>query len=60
VRQRSGGSWFEASPGKKLVRPYLHGLWKPDVVFHFCNPSSAGGTGPRLAPGTKSKTLAEK
>jgi hypothetical protein len=23
-RQRSGGSWFKASLGKKLVRPYLN------------------------------------
>jgi hypothetical protein len=23
-RQRSGGLWFKASPGKKVVRPYLN------------------------------------
>jgi hypothetical protein len=22
-RQRSGGSWFKASPGKQFARPYL-------------------------------------
>jgi hypothetical protein len=23
MRQRSGGSWFEASPGRQFTRPYL-------------------------------------
>jgi hypothetical protein len=31
------GSWFEASPGKKLARPYLNK--KLGVVVHIYNPS---------------------
>jgi hypothetical protein len=31
-RQRSGGSWFEASQGKWFVRPYEKNLYKKGLL----------------------------
>jgi hypothetical protein len=41
MRQRSGYLWFEASPGKKLVRPYLNQQVEHGV--HAYDPSYTGG-----------------
>jgi hypothetical protein len=38
-RQRSGGSLFKASPGKKFMKPHLN--QQLGVVAHTCLPSSA-------------------
>jgi hypothetical protein len=43
-RQRSQGSKFKASPGKKLVRPYLNKETRHDA----CNPSYMESVGRRI------------
>jgi hypothetical protein len=42
-RQRSEGSWFEASPGKLFTRPYLIPITKRDGKV-------AQGEGPEFKP----------
>jgi hypothetical protein len=50
MRLRSGGLWFEASPGNYLVRPHLKNKTKQKTeqswvpVAHACSPSYLGGT----------------
>jgi hypothetical protein len=41
-----GQSWFEDSPGKKLLRPYLKN--KPGVVAHVCKSSYTRDRGRRI------------
>jgi hypothetical protein len=42
------GSWFEASPGKKLARFPSHSTKKLGIVAHNYNPSCMGGVHRRI------------
>jgi hypothetical protein len=42
-----GGSWFEASLGKKTVKPSIS-TNKLGMMLHACNPSISGGAGKRI------------
>jgi hypothetical protein len=57
-RYRSGGSWFEASLGKKLVRPYLNKLAIHGGTHLYS--SWAGDRGRSIAVKGKLETLSEK
>jgi hypothetical protein len=59
-KQRSEGSWFQTSPGKKFTRPQLNRK-KPGVVVYSSNSTmlKRRGSWPKLAR-AKRKTLFPK
>jgi hypothetical protein len=61
-RWRSGRSWIEAHPGKKLVKHHFN--QKLSMAACSCHPSYAGGISGRLmahiSPGQKCETLFKK
>jgi hypothetical protein len=46
MKQRWEGAWFEASPGKKLVKPFLK---KQARHGSSCSPSHTGGIDSKIA-----------